>query len=69
MAKGKKLKLIDGVVIADDGIIHFTDASYKHDLTDYVLGTLESKPHGRLMSYDPATKITRLLASDLPRLL
>ncbi|TKY58350.1 STRICTOSIDINE SYNTHASE 7 [Spatholobus suberectus] len=63
--EGLKFKLTDGVDIADDGTIYFTDASYKYPVEDAVLDILEGKPNGRLLSYNPATKKTSLLAQDL----
>ncbi|XP_021685355.2 protein STRICTOSIDINE SYNTHASE-LIKE 5-like, partial [Hevea brasiliensis] len=64
-AEGIKFKITDGVDIADDGTIYFTDASHKYNLHDFMWDILEGKPHGRLLSYDPATKETKILVSDL----
>ncbi|XP_027347573.1 protein STRICTOSIDINE SYNTHASE-LIKE 5-like [Abrus precatorius] len=63
--EGLKFKLTDGVDIADDGTIYFTDASHKYSLKDAVLDILEGKPNGRFFSYNPSTKKTTLLAQDL----
>ncbi|XLU77478.1 hypothetical protein S245_000899, partial [Arachis hypogaea] len=62
---GLKFKLTDGVDIAKDGTIYFTDASYKYLLKDRFLDLLEGKPHGRFMSYDPTTKKTEVLVHNL----
>ncbi|MED6122729.1 yls2-like [Stylosanthes scabra] len=62
---GLKLKLTDGVDVAKDGMIYFTDASYKYSFKDHFLDLLEGKPHGRLMSYNPTTNKTKVLAHDL----
>ena len=64
-AEGKKFKLTDGVDIAKDGTIYFTDASYKYDLQNYVHDHLECKPHGRLLSFNPDSGITKVLLKDL----
>ena len=64
-AEGIKFKLTDGVDIAEDGTIYFTDASYKHGFHDFLWDILEGRPYGRLMSYDPATKNTEVLVRDL----
>ncbi|XP_022741144.1 protein STRICTOSIDINE SYNTHASE-LIKE 5-like [Durio zibethinus] len=64
-ADGLKFKIADGVDIADNGIIYFTDASYKYNMHDHVRDVLEGKPHGRFMSFDPVTRKTRVLVSDL----
>ncbi|KAI4327820.1 hypothetical protein L6164_020237 [Bauhinia variegata] len=63
--EGLKFKLTDGVDIAKDGTIYFTDASYLYSLKDYVFDILEGNPHGRLMSYNPTTNKTTLLAGNL----
>ena len=64
-AEGVKLKLTDGVDIAEDGTIYFTDASYKYNLLEFFWDLLEGKPYGRAISYDPVTKETKVLARDL----
>ncbi|KAF5753096.1 protein STRICTOSIDINE SYNTHASE-LIKE 5-like [Tripterygium wilfordii] len=64
-AEGVKFKLTDGVGVANDGMIYFTDASYKYNFHEFIWDILEGKPHGRLMSYDPATKETKVLLKDL----
>ncbi|KAK0605766.1 hypothetical protein LWI29_030516 [Acer saccharum] len=64
-ADGRKFKLTEAVDIAEDGIIYFTDASYKYNLKDHFFDVLEGKPHGRFMSFDPKTKTTRVLVSDI----
>ncbi|KEH42757.1 SMP-30/gluconolaconase/LRE-like region protein [Medicago truncatula] len=53
------------VDVAHDGTIYFTDASSKYSIKDSVLDILEGKPNGRFLSYNPATKKTTLLVSDL----
>jgi len=63
--EGLKFKLTDGVDVAEDGTIYFTDASHKYTLNDAVIDILEGKPNGRFFSYNPATKKTTLLAQDL----
>ncbi|KAI4314634.1 hypothetical protein L6164_027522 [Bauhinia variegata] len=63
--EGLKFKLTDGVDIANDGTIYFTDASYVYSMKEFIFDILEGKPHGRLISYNPATKKTTLLASNL----
>ncbi|XP_055805271.1 protein STRICTOSIDINE SYNTHASE-LIKE 5-like [Solanum dulcamara] len=64
-AEGLKFKLADAVDIADDGAIYFSDASYKYKFKDYIYDFLEGRPYGRLLSYDPSTKQTRTLLSEL----
>ncbi|XP_061998160.1 protein STRICTOSIDINE SYNTHASE-LIKE 4-like isoform X2 [Rosa rugosa] len=64
-AEGVKFKLTDAVDVAKDGMIYFTDASYKYSFKDFIWDVLEGKPHGRLLSYDPTTKETKVLVPDL----
>ncbi|CAL5197420.1 unnamed protein product [Lathyrus oleraceus] len=63
--EGLKFKLTDGVDVAHDGTIYFTDASHKYSVKDSLLDIFEGKPNGRFLSYDPSTKETTLLLSDL----
>ncbi|XP_030536001.1 protein STRICTOSIDINE SYNTHASE-LIKE 5-like [Rhodamnia argentea] len=64
-AEGVKFKLTDAAAVARDGTIYFTDASYKYTFKEFIWDFLEGRPHGRFLSYDPATKETRVLARDL----
>lgn len=64
-AEGVPFAFIDNLDIASDGAIYFSDASSKFGGQDYRLDLLESRPHGRLLRYEPATRQTRVL---LPRL-
>lgn len=51
--------------IAADGTIYFTDASSKYPLTKFTLDLLEHQPNGRLLAFDPKTKITSTMLKDL----
>ncbi|CAH9109562.1 unnamed protein product [Cuscuta epithymum] len=64
-AEGVKFKLADGVDVGGDGIVYFTDASHKHSYKDHALDLLEGRPNGRFLSYDPTTKLTKVLLKDL----
>ncbi|KAL4572663.1 hypothetical protein LXL04_019445 [Taraxacum kok-saghyz] len=64
-AEGVKLGLTDGVVVAKNGMIYFTDATYKYIYREALNDLLEGRPHGKLLSYDPSTKETKVLARDL----
>jgi len=66
------IRYADGVVVAKTGKIYFTDASQRFGAKDSggtfnasVLDILEHQSTGRLLEYDPATKVTRVLLSDL----
>ncbi|KAL6993374.1 strictosidine synthase [Sarracenia purpurea var. burkii] len=62
-AEGTKFGLINGVDVADSGVIYFTDASSKYKPHPHEW--LEGRPYGRFMSYDPLTRQTRVLVRDL----
>lgn len=64
-ANGVPFKLIDALDIAADGTIYFTDASWKYPLDQFMMDLLELRPHGRLMSYNPASGELRVLLEDL----
>lgn len=64
-AEGVKFKLTDGVDVARDGLIYFTDASYKYKLKEHLMDILEGRPYGRVLSFDPSTKETKVLVRDL----
>ncbi|KAL6274179.1 hypothetical protein ACE6H2_024871 [Prunus campanulata] len=64
-AGGVKFKIPNSVDVATDGMVYFTDSSYKYNLTDALLDIWEGEPHGRFMSYDPTTKETKVLVDDL----
>ncbi|PWA95391.1 Six-bladed beta-propeller, TolB-like protein [Artemisia annua] len=64
-AEGMKIGLSDGVVVAKNGMVYFTDATYKCSYRDAMNDLLEGRPHGRLLSYDPSTKQTKVIVRDL----
>lgn len=64
-ADGLPFGFTDDLDIASDGRIYFTDASSRFHQPDYVLDLLESRPHGRLLRYDPASGKTETLLKDL----
>ncbi|ESQ45367.1 hypothetical protein EUTSA_v10010472mg [Eutrema salsugineum] len=64
-AEGVRFKLTDAVAVGDNGVLYFTDASYKYNFRQAAFDFLEGKPHGRLMSFDPTTRTTRVLLRDL----
>ncbi|GLT39327.1 hypothetical protein SLA2020_135250 [Shorea laevis] len=64
-AEDVKFKLTDAVDVAEDGTIYFTDASYKYNYHEVIWDFLEGRPYGRLHSYDPVTKETKVLVRNL----
>ena len=47
--------------IAPDGRIYFTDSTKRYDAHDWALDSIENRPTGRLLVYDPKTGITKTL--------
>ena len=64
-ANGISFKCTDALDIARNGIIYFTDASDKFALDDFVLDSIEARPHGRFMSYNPVTRQVKVLMKGL----
>nr|GEX39712.1 protein strictosidine synthase-like 5-like [Tanacetum cinerariifolium] len=64
-AEGIKIGLADCVVVAKDGMLYFTDATYKYGLLDALNELMEGRPHGRVLSYDPSTKQTKVIVRDI----
>lgn len=51
--------------VGADGTVYFTDASSKFPLSSFTADLLEHRGNGRFLAYDPKTKTTRTLLSDL----
>jgi sugar lactone lactonase YvrE len=64
-ADGGPFRFTDALDISSDGTIYFTDASSKYQQDEYLYDLMESKPHGRLMSYDQATGQVKVLLNNL----
>ena len=64
-AEGVPFRFTDALDIARDGTIYFTDASSRFPQNEYLYDLLESRPHGRFLSYEPATGATKILLQDL----
>lgn len=62
---GEPFAFTDDLAIASDGRIYFSDASSQFHQPDYRLDMLETRPHGRLLRYDPETGETETLMDDL----
>ena len=64
-AEGVPLNLANGLDIAADGTIYFTDSSIQFPRAEIMKEFAQPGPYGRLLAYDPATKTTRLLLDNL----
>lgn len=69
---GDAIRYADAVIVAPGGKIYFTDASRRFGAKAFggtfeasVFDILEHQSTGRLLEYDPATRRTRVLLSDL----
>jgi sugar lactone lactonase YvrE len=69
---GDPIRYADGVVVAKNGKVYFSDASRRFGAKAWggtfaasVLDVVEHSSTGRLLEYDPVTKATRILLSDL----
>ncbi len=64
-ADGLPFGFTDDVDIAADGVIYFSDASHKFGQRNYKADLLEHRPNGRLLSFDPKTKVTKVILDSL----
>lgn len=62
---GKKMLFVDDLDIADDGTVWFSDASARFDFEDFIYDFLEARPSGRLLSWSPETRETKVHMTDL----
>ena len=62
---GEKMIFVDDLDIASDGTVWFTDASTRFDQHNYVLDITESRPTGRLLSWNPDTGETSVHVEEL----
>jgi ribose transport system permease protein len=50
--------------IAPDGKIYFTDSTTRYDAHDWAIDSIEGRPTGRLLVFDPQTGITKTLLDN-----
>ena len=62
---GIPFNFTDDIDVAPNGKIYFTDASSRYSIHNYRLDLMAHQPYGRLLEYDPDTKTTTTLLSDL----
>ncbi|PRX92325.1 SMP-30/gluconolactonase/LRE family protein [Allonocardiopsis opalescens] len=61
---GSPITYANELTISNGGLVYFSDSSSAHD-AGWPYDFLEGRPHGRLLSYDPATGTTAVVADDL----
>lgn len=64
-ADGLPFGSTNDVDVGADGTIYFTDASSKFPMSNFTADLLEHGGNGRFLAYDPKTKTTRTLLSNL----
>jgi len=64
-AGGVPIYFADDVAVAGNGMVYFSDASTRFGPDELQRDALEARPHGRLLEYDPASGVTRVLLDDL----
>ncbi|MBI1945069.1 MAG: SMP-30/gluconolactonase/LRE family protein [Deltaproteobacteria bacterium] len=64
-AEGQPLNLASDVAVAKDGTIYLTDASDRHGWDEQLYELLEARPSGRVIRFDPITRVTTVIARDL----
>jgi sugar lactone lactonase YvrE len=63
--EGTQIDFADGLAIASDGTVYFTDASTRFTNKESFSDIFEHRPNGRLLAYDPNMRATRLLLDGL----
>jgi sugar lactone lactonase YvrE len=63
-ADGAPITYADELDVARDGTVYFSDASARF-ARGFPFDLLESRPHGRLLAYDPGTGVTRVVLDGL----
>jgi hypothetical protein len=64
-ADGLPFGFADDVDVGRDGVIYFSDASWRWKYPNFMNDLFESKPYGRLMRYDPRKGEVEVLADSL----
>lgn len=60
-----RLLMLDDLDIAKDGMIYFTEGSTRYNIDEWLLDSIEARPNGRILAYDPKTGKTRALLNGI----
>jgi ribose transport system permease protein len=60
-----RLLMLDDLDIAAEGTIFFTEGSTRYNIDQWLLDSIEARPNGRILTYDPKTGKTRTLLNGL----
>ncbi len=64
-AQGTVFRCVNDLAVAADGIIYFSDTSFKFPISIYKEDLFEHRPNGRLLAFDPRTRQTRLVLDKI----
>jgi sugar lactone lactonase YvrE len=62
---GVRFAFVDDLDITKAGVIYFSDASARHSIEEFTLDLLEHRTTGRVLRYDPATRVVTRVAEGL----
>jgi ribose transport system permease protein len=60
-----RLYLADDLDVAPDGVIYFSEATTRYELSDWALDGFEGRGNGRLIRHDPRTGVTKTILKNL----
>lgn len=63
--EGVRVVRANGISVASDGTVYFTDSSTRWPEADRPADLMEHRPHGRLLAYDPDSDESRVVADGL----
>lgn len=62
VAGGTRIMFCNNAAVARDGVVYFTDSSYRFPVSHWRRDLLEHRPNGRVLAYDPASRRTDVVA-------
>jgi len=60
-----RLLMLDDLDIAADGTVYFTEGSTRYNIDEWLLDSIEARPNGRILAYDPKSGKTRTLLNHI----
>lgn len=60
-----RLRLADDLDIAPDGKIYFSEATVRFEMAEWQIDSVEGRPNGRIICFDPATGKTHTVVRNL----
>jgi sugar lactone lactonase YvrE len=64
-ADGERVTFADNLDVEGDGTVWFSAPTRQHSLAQVALDVWDSRPTGRLLSYDPASKTAKVVLDNL----